>query len=59
MKKFEVTLYFASCCTIEVEADSQEEAVEYAEKNSDVWQGNEQIEESLTLQEGQTEVREL
>lgn len=56
MPKYNVTIYFSTCCTVTVDADSEEEAVEYVEKNSDLWQGSEQINESLVLQEGQTDV---
>lgn len=34
MKKYEVTFYYHTNCTVEVEAENEEEALEIAEKQS-------------------------
>lgn len=59
MKKYLVRVYLSTFTDVEIEADSEREAIEAVEKDSETWSGALDLAENMVVQEGDTEAKEI
>lgn len=56
--EYTVRIYLTTFVDVKVQAENEQQAIDYAEHNSDCWFADNQIENNAELWEGETQVVE-